>query len=218
MPKNPPNPKTTAESMARRFFGAGSDPASIRRAVRRWLIAAVWALVITPFIFFVSFGKVGPVGLGLTAFLVVYCLLSAVGLYYLRRPEFHSPVPLRNNWIDWTGAFWLVSCALGPFLGWILVNAMPLNPITWRWLYGARFLLSALLPVLTALTLLRYVRGKGTIVMLAILVVVTALPVWSVWSTGLDLWYGPAAGLEQSGGLVLPHTGRVLEPPHSPGE
>lgn len=224
MPKDPPNPKTTAESMARRFFGAGSDPASIRLAVRRWLAAAVCALVLIPAIFWMRFGEFGPVGLGLTVFLVAYCLLSAVGLYYLRKPSFHSPVALKNDWLDRVGAVWLVCCALGPFLSWILVNALSLDALNWRWLYGGRFLLSAVLPILTALTLLRYVRGKGKFVMLAILIVITALPVWSAWSTTLDLWNGPVARAVQPGGqsqtvdaLVLPYTGRVLAIPSPPG-
>jgi hypothetical protein len=42
-----------------------------------------------------------------------------------------------------------------------------------------------------------------------LLVSVTALPIWSAWSTGRDLLTGP---VERAGSaLVLPYTGRVLQ-------
>ena len=41
--------------------------------------------------------------------------------------------------------------------------------------------------MLTALCLLRYARGRGAPVMLALLIGVTALPVWSAWGTMMAL-------------------------------
>ena len=70
------------------------------------------------------------------------------------------------------------------------------------------------LPNLTALPLLRYVRGRGPLVMLAILVGATALPVWSGWSTGQDPVAGPISRAAEQGSapgqfsqeLYLPYT------------
>ena len=217
MKQNPPPGSSVAEKMARQFFGVTSDPGSLRRAVRSWLIAALCSMVFVPGLFWLRYGEVGPLGLGLTAFAAVYCLLSAVGLYFLRKPQYHTPVALKNDWLDRLGAFWLISCGLGPFLGWMLANGLPLTPVSWRWVYAGRFVLSALLPILTSLALLRYVRGKGAPVMLAILLMVTALPVWSAWSTGLDLWSGPVASRNDAQILVLPNTGRELETPQGRG-
>lgn len=204
-----PDPNHTAESVASAFFGVDSDPVSVQRAVRRWLVAAAWAAVINPLLFWLRYGEVGPLAWGLTVFYVVFCLLAAVGLYFLRRPAYHSPVALRGDWQDRIGAFWLVACAFGPLLGWGLVSAFPLTEATWRWLYAARALLSVGLPVFTALALLRYVRGKGAWVMLALLIGVTALPVWSAWDTCRDLAGGPLETTTHAG-LILPHTGQVL--------
>jgi hypothetical protein len=217
----PPDPNSVAERMGRAFFGATSDPASIRRAVRGWLMGAATALVVAPLIFYLRFGYVPDLGWGLTAFLTVYCLLSAVGVYYLRRPAYHTPVALRGGLADRVGAFWLVACAFGPLLGWFLTNAFPLTPDNWRWLYAARVFLSIALPVLTALPLLRYVRGKGALIMLAILLGVTALPIWSAWSTCQDLAEGPVQRsvrmIDASGNTAqvpyLQHTGQTLKAP-----
>jgi len=204
-----PDPAATAEMLASAFFGVESDLASVQRAVRRWLVAAAWAVVVTPLHFWLRFGEVGPLGWGLTVFFVVYCLLTAVGLYFLRRPAYHSPLALRGDWLDRIGAFWLVACAFGPLFGWVLVSAFPLSEATWRWLYAARALLSVGLPVFTALALLRYVRGKGTWVMLALLIGVTALPVWSAWDTCRDLTGGPVQTTTRAG-PILPYTGQEL--------
>jgi len=74
--------------------------------------------------------------------------------------------------------------------------------------------LSAALPVLTALPLLRYVRGKGAPLMLALLVGITALPIWSAWNTFADLRDGPQAGTSSpvAAKVYLLHTERQLKP------
>jgi hypothetical protein len=218
-PTAPANPASvqTAERVVRSFFRQQTDAASIKQNVRRWLIGAVWAVVLIPLLFYLRFGEVGPLGWGVTIFFAVYCLLSAMGLYFLVRPSYHTPVKLRNNWLDHIGAFWLVACAFGPLFGWILTS-FSLTESTWRWLYWGRVGLCIGLPVLTALPLLRYVRGMGAPLMLAILLGVTALPVWSGWSTWQDLQAGPitrpARGATSSGRFVeelyLPHTERML--------
>jgi hypothetical protein len=173
------------------------------RTTRRWLVGALSAIVLVPAIFYLQFGVVGPVGWGLTVFLVVLCLLVAIGLHFRRRSKYHSPVELKGDWLDRVGAFWLLTCAFGPFLGWVLTAGVPLTVGNWRWLYAARVLLSIVLPVITALPLVRYVRGRGAPLMLGLLLGVTALPVWSGLASLRDLRAGPVD-------LILPHTRKVL--------
>lgn len=196
----------TAEAVAATFFRTGSDPASLKRDIRRWLTGIVWSALLIPLIFYLRFGEVGALGWGLTVFFATYCLLSAVGLYFLVRPEYHTPVAPRNDWLARLGAWWLMTCAFGPFFGWLLTEALPLTQGNWRWLYLGRAALSVGLPVLTALPLLRYVRGRGAPVMLALLLGVTALPVWSGWATLRDLKAGQVNSR-------LQHTGRLLRTP-----
>jgi hypothetical protein len=217
---NQESPTETARKVARTFFGAGSDNASRQKAIRRMLVGAISFAVLVPLCFYLRFGEVGPLGWGTTIFFVVYCLLAATGLYFLPRSEYHTPVALHGDWADRLGAFWLVSCAFGPFFGWILTSALPLTVISWRWVYGLRVLLAAGLPLITALPLTRYLRGKAVWVAFPILLIVTLLPIWSAVNVSRDLWEGPVVRQVQSvnnptetvKGLYLQHTDRVIQP------
>jgi hypothetical protein len=217
-PKQEPSAET-ARKVARTFFGVGSDRASRNEAIRRLLVSAILFAVLVPLLFYIEFGEVGPLGWGMTIFFVVYCLLSATGLFFLPRPEYHTPVAMRADWVDRLGAFWLVSCAFGPFFGWVLTSTVPLTVTSWRWVYGLRVLLAAGLPLITALPLTRYLRGKAVLVALPILLIVTMLPIWSAVNVSRDLWEGPVVRQIQSINnpaeevreLYLPYTNRVIE-------
>src|SRR5215510_14010974 len=123
------------EPLVRQFFSRHTDPESLKRSVRRWLMAALWSAVLVPVVFYLRFGEVPPLGWGTTVFFVAYCILSAVGLHFLRRPEYHTPVEWRDDWLDRIGAFWLMACAFGPLFGWFLTSAFTLTSSNWRWLY-----------------------------------------------------------------------------------
>lgn len=193
-------------------------PRASGRVFRRWLLAALSAVVLVPLISYLKYGEVRPLIWGTTVFLIALCLLVGVGLYYAGRPEYHTQVESRGGWADRVGAFWLLACGLGPFFGWTLTNAFTLTEGNWRWLYWGRVGLSVGLPVLTALPLLRYVGGRGAPLMLALLLGVTALPIWSAWATMRDLRAGPsnllvrspAPGMPDAEYRYLPHTNRVL--------
>jgi hypothetical protein len=197
MPNKRKKNRRVAKQIASSFAEAGADQRPLSRDIRSWLFGIVWAVVLIPLIFFLRFGEVGPLGWGLTVFVVVLSLLVVVGLIFLRRPEYHTPVAERGGLTDRIGAFWLVACAFGPLIGWILTSAAPLTLESWRWVYGGRAALSVALPILTALPLVRYVKGRGAPVMIAILLGVTALPVWSSWSVAQDFWAGPVLLAEQ---------------------
>lgn len=169
-----------------------SDPEQNRRSARAFLIAAAQAAVIVPILFYLHFGEINAYGLSFTCFLVVLCLLVALGYSIPDRPEQQTPAAAKGSLLERVGGFWLVACSFGPFFGW-LVTA-PEFPVTegdWWWRYAARVALCVGLPVLTALPLLAYVRGRYGYVALPLLVCVTALPVWSGINTLLDLREGP---------------------------
>lgn len=213
MPQQMKTPRETSDEVARTFFGVEPDPAARKIAALQLLIEAAAAAVLVPVLFYMNFGEVGDLGWGMTVFCVAYCILAAVGLYFGARPEYHTTVQLRGGWADRVGAFWLVSCAFGPFFGWVLTSVFPITVASWRWLYGLRFFLSAGLPLLTALPLLRYVRGKAARVALPLLVLVTMLATWSVMNVSRDLLAGPVIRHVQSTGqveMVLRYTGQTL--------
>jgi hypothetical protein len=197
-----PSPQETSRQVAKTFFGVGSDPASRKSAIRGLLVGAVECAVLIPLLFYWRFGEVGGLGWGVTVFFVAYCLLAAIGLYFQARPEFHTPVLLRGDWADRVGAFWLVSCAFGPFLGWVVTSVFPITESTWRWLYALRALLAIGAPIVTALPLTRYLRGKATWVALPLLVIVTLLPILSAANVARDLWAGAAVRPAETAGQV----------------
>jgi hypothetical protein len=191
MNNSDPSPKETADRIAKVFFGVGSDKASQQTAIRQLLLGAVECAVLIPLLFFWRFGDIGGLGWGTTIFFVGYCLLAATGLYFRPRTEYHTPVRLRGDWVDRVGAFWLVSCVFGPLLGWMITSAFPITVTSWRWLYALRVILAVGAPLITALPLTRYLRGKATRVALPLLVVITMLPIWSAVNVSQDLWQGP---------------------------
>jgi hypothetical protein len=122
-------PEATAGQITKKFFGISDDQASNRSAVRRLLIGALEVAVLIPALFFLRFGDVSGLGWGTIIFFVVYCLLAAIGLQFRSQTRHHTPVAARGDWLDWIGAFWLVSCAFGRLLGWIATSVFPSNRV-----------------------------------------------------------------------------------------
>ena len=173
--------------------------------------------MLVPLAFYLRFRHIGPLGWGTTVFFDVYCLLTAVGFIFPTAYRIPFAVPLQGDLLDRIGAFWLVGCAFGPFFGWIVTTGViPITPTTWSWLYALRVFLAAGIPLLLALPLTRYVRGKSAWVALPLLVGVTLLPISSAMNVSLDLWEGPVRQVESSGGpgLYLKHTKRSLDAQH----
>ena len=171
-----------------------------------------------PLFFYLWFGEVGGLGWGLTVFLVAWFLFSAVGLVFGAKPQYHTAVsPRRGAWGGRTGSAgsgWSPA-QFGPLLGWGVTAAAGLTAGDWRWLYGARAALAIGLPVVTAMPLLRYARGRAALLVLPLLVLVTLLPVASAFRATQDLLEGPVlrparAGAAAHAELLLPHTGRAL--------
>jgi hypothetical protein len=161
-----------------------------RLLARRYLLAASSAAVLTPALFYLRFGEVSCFAIGFTVFLVVLCLLVALGFYIQDRPSFQTEVGPGNQLADRVGAFWLVACAFGPFFGW-LITALTLNAGNWRWIYLSRVFLAVVLPVITAVPLVRYARGRAALIALPLLLIITALPMLSCWWVIADLHDGP---------------------------
>ena len=208
-------PKAISDRVARSFFRVEDDELSRERAVYQFLLSAVECAIIIPILFYLRFGEISPFAWGVTVFFVVYCLVVAFGFYFSSRTEYHTTVPSKGNWADKIGAWWLMACAFGPFFGWIATTGtIPITPGTWHWLYGARVFLTVVLPIVCALPLLRYARGKAALIALPLLLVITLLPVSAGVNSARDLWGGPTlrpTGRNSQTEIYLPHTERVLQ-------
>lgn len=210
---NKETPQETSRKVAETFFGVTGDKASRQKTIWQLLAGALACAVLIPALFYMKFGEIEGLGWGTTVFFVVYCLLAAIGLYFQPLTDYHTPVRLRGDWVDRVGAFWLVSCVFGPFFGWVITSAFPLTVASWHMLYGLRVFLAVGLPLITALPLTRYLRGKATWVALPLLVVVTMLPIMSAVNPSRDLWNGPVVRQVQSTGkyeLFLQYTEQTL--------
>lgn len=189
--KPSPDERPDSEQVVARYFKVDSLNDDNSRLVRRYLFAAVEAAIAIPLLFYWQFGQVSWFAIGFTLFLAVLCLLIAVGLFFQTRASFHTRVPAANKIGDRIGAFWLVACAFGPFFGW-LITAVPPSAGSWRGQYLSRVFLAVVLPVLTAIPLLRYARGKAALIALPLLLGITALPILSCWWVIGDLHDGAA--------------------------
>jgi hypothetical protein len=178
------------ERILARYFNVASIEGDNRQLGKRFLLGAVWAAILTPLLFYLKFGTLNWFSISFTIFLVVLCLLFALGFFFQTKTEYHTKVAMEGNLADRIGAFWLVACAFGPFLGWI-ITAFPPTEISWNWQYLARAFLSVILPVVTAVPLVPYARGKAAMVAGPLLVVITALPITSCLWVLADLNDGP---------------------------
>ncbi|HYW73969.1 MAG TPA: hypothetical protein VE961_23300 [Pyrinomonadaceae bacterium] len=157
--------------------------------MKRFLLGAIWAAVLTPLIFYLKFGSINWFTIGFTIFLVALCLLLALGLFIQNKTEYHTAVPTERSLADRIGAFWLLACAFGPLFGWLL-TAIPASASSWKWQYLGRAFLAVILPVITAVPLVPYARGKAALIAVPLLLVITALPVLSCWWVLADLQQG----------------------------
>src|SRR5947209_16590441 len=71
---------------ARTYFGSENNPESNRRSARAFLIGAAQAAVIIPILFYLQFGVIDSFALSFTGFVVVLCLLVALGYYVPDKP------------------------------------------------------------------------------------------------------------------------------------
>ena len=186
----PPDEAARRERILANYLNVSSIKGDNRELAKRFLLGAIWAAVLTPLLFYLKFGSINWFSAGFTIFLVVLCLLFALGLFIQNKPEYQTPVPAERSLANRIGAFWLVACAFGPFFGWI-VTAIPPNDASWKWQYLGRAFLAVILPVITAVPLVPYARGKSALIAIPLLLVITALPILScLWVLG-DLHDGP---------------------------
>jgi hypothetical protein len=217
-------PEAKARRVPRRheFMHESNAPARQRVGLARGLslreviFGVLTSAVLIPALFYLQFGEVGPIGFGFTVFIQVLLILIGVGSYFQDRTEYHTEVAPSGGFADRIGAFWLLACGLGPFFGWI-ATAMQPTTHSWRWQYGARIVLAGLLPIITALPLLRYARGRAALVALPMLLGVTALPLLSCFWTMRDFKQGPIVSqveiVREAGGYLACKATDGTEPP-----
>ena len=177
------------ERILAQYFKVPSIKGDNRQLIKRFLLGALWSAVLTPLIFYLRFGEIDSFAIGFTIFLVVLCLLFALGFYFQTKTQYHTQVEMRGTFADRIGAFWLVACAFGPFIGWI-ITVVGVTETSWRCQYLSRVFFAVVLPIITAVPLVPYARGRAVLVAIPLLLIVTVLPISSCLWVLADLHDG----------------------------
>jgi hypothetical protein len=162
---------------------------------RRMVGGAITAVPLILFLFWLQFGVINRFAWGLAGFVAALCLLAAVALYFQPLTDYQTPVPLRGDWGDRIGAFWLVSCFFGAAVSLFLPGERALTVDSWRPLYALWSALALGLPLVTAAPLIRYLRGRAILIGLPLLLLITLTPVLLAAGAAFDLWQGPVERL-----------------------
>jgi hypothetical protein len=161
---------------------------------KRWPLPVqfLFIAVVIPAVFWLRFGSVGGFALGLTAFLLI---LGAIIEFVPRKGDAlaaETAVKITPGRYDSLGVVWAFSIPFAPFLSWVLTNAFDVDASNWRALLGIRATLCVVLPLVTVLPLVRYVRRGTAGVSIAVLVVGTGFPVATGAGSAFDVIAGPS--------------------------
>src|SRR5215831_16923940 len=99
-----PDSEGEHERTLAQYFKVSSIKGDNRQLVKRFLLGAVWAAVLTPLLFYLKFGSINWFTIGFTIFLVALCLLLALGLFIQNKTEYHTAVPTERSLADRIGA------------------------------------------------------------------------------------------------------------------
>lgn len=144
-----------------------------------------------PALFWLRFGTVNGYALAVTAFL----LLLVLGIEFIPRLNQKyggelSELKVEPKWYDKLGVVWLLAIPFAPFFGWAQQALAELGPNNYRAILGVRAFLTVVVPVVTMLPLLRYVRGRASAYALLILFTGTAFPISTGYVAAADFVTG----------------------------
>jgi len=106
--------------------------------------------------------RAGGFAIGLTAFL----LLIVFGLRFIpalnkKYGAEQEKLKVKRGAFDWLGAVWLLAIPFAPFLMWVVDSLTVITTQNWKIILGIKAGLCVLIPVVSLLPLIKYVRGKA---------------------------------------------------------
>ncbi|MDQ6787822.1 MAG: hypothetical protein M3033_13530 [Acidobacteriota bacterium] len=148
-------------------------------------------------LFYINFGEINWYAISFATAISTFIILAKAGLYANEKDSRYAPINCNNvgdhDWLDKITLAGIMFYVFGPFFGWFLTGATMFShgEEDWRLQYGIRVCLSIVIPVLTAIVILVfYIKRFAFWVYLPIILIITALPVWSGLNSLLDLIYG----------------------------
>jgi hypothetical protein len=167
------------------------NPTPSRKQLPFWP-GVVLITVVVPVCYWLKFGRVDGYVMGFTAFL----LLVTLGLHFIpmlnhKYGAEQEKIKVIRGPFDWLGVVWLLSIPFAPFLMWLVDSLLVITLQNWKLLLGIKAGLCVLIPCVSVLPLLRYLRGKASPYALLILVIGTGFPVTIGWHSMSDFLQGP---------------------------
>jgi hypothetical protein len=158
-------------------LGGIETDATLWIMIPQLLFSITFSSVLLLFSFWLEFGELGAFAYGFIVFLGVFQTLMVMGFRFRDRTDLHVEGPNKFGILDKLGGFWMVACAFGAFFGWISgsfgASILPEHKAAFYYLAA---LFSIVLPVVTMLPNLRYLRGKAIMIQIPLLTLVTILP------------------------------------------
>lgn len=149
------------------------------------------ALLLAMFYFYI--GTIDGFAIAFTAFV----LIVAAGAEYLPRAsadatsaEGRSTIP-PPRWQGCLGVVWLLSFPFAPLFCWFLFQTVEITSANWHALLGLRVALCIVMPLVTMLPLLRYLKRGYVALQLAVLAIGTGFPIITALGAARDLITGP---------------------------
>lgn len=148
--------------------------------------------ILLPAAFWLRFGRVDAFALGFTAFL----LLLALAVHYLpgladRYGADQAQHPVAPGRLDWLAPVWLLCIPFAPLVLWLIGSLAVVTEANWRLVLGSKAFVCVVLPVISVLPLLKYVRGQAAPISMLILAIGTLFPVTFGLNALWDLSSGP---------------------------
>jgi len=158
-------------------FGSVDTQASLWIVIPTAASSVTASFFLVLLIFYLEFGELPAFAFGFATFLVVLQILMIIGIRFAGRTEVHVSGRARGSAGNRLGAFWLVACAFGAFLGWVAGSLAANYPQYQLPLLAVKVMLTIVVPVTTMLPNVFYIQKKAAYIQVPILVGVTLLPV-----------------------------------------
>ena len=171
------------------YFGDLNTEASLWVLVPKAAASITLSFVMVLIIFWLEFGEIPDLAYGFGVFLVALQISMIIGLRFADRPGIDVENGVKYRWIDLIGAWWLVACAFGAFIGWVagyLALAYPRHKEAFQ---ITRVVFTIVIPVVTMLPNFRYIRKNAAFIQVPIIIIVTLLPVLLGFPTAILLWH-----------------------------
>lgn len=147
--------------------------------------------VLIPLIFWLRFGRIDGFVIAFTTFLIM--LITAVTFLPGAGSKYKNDAPpdVSFSKFDKLGVVWLLSIPFSPFLSWIISEYFSMTVHNWQTILSIKAGLCVVVPCVSLLPLIRYIKGKSALIATLILVIGTSFPVIIGWNSMLDLIEGP---------------------------